>query len=200
MASESTDTRSKIIAAARSEFLSHGYEGTRLHSIADRVGVTKAMIHYYFDTKKNLFEHVYQQSAEQMFKGLSEQLDKDIPLFKKIEQVIDHCLEKAESHAKVLGFVLTESERHTDWLLPILDDSVSIDTTAFAQQIDEAASDYQIMAVHPSELLLNIFSLCYYPTLSTAVNRSLLPENATDGPASNRKGIVLDTVLNWLTA
>lgn len=200
MAEKSTDTRSEIIEAARSEFLAHGYEGARLHEIADRVGVTKAMIHYYFDTKKKLFEHVYKESAERMFKGLSEQLDKDIPLFKKIEQVIDHCLERAESHAKVLGFVLTESERHTDWLLPILDESVSIDTTTFARQIDEAASDYQIMAVNPSELLLNIFSLCYYPTLSASVTRSLLPDTSTDAAASNRKGIVLDTVLNWLTA
>lgn len=200
MASESTDTRSEIIKAARSEFLSHGYEGARLHQIADRVGVTKAMIHYYYDTKKNLFEHVYQQSVEEMFQGLSEQLNQDIPLFKKIEQVIDHCLEKAESNAKILGFVLTESERNTEWLIPILDDSVSMDTTTFARQIEEAASDYQITAVNPSELLLNIFSLCYYPTLSAAVTRSLLPDTSTNGPATDRKGIVLDTVLNWLTA
>ena len=200
MADKSTNTRLNIIEAARSEFLSHGYEGARLHQIADQVGVTKAMIHYYFDTKKNLFEHVYQQSVELMFKGLSEQLEKDIPLFKKIEQVIDHCLEKADSHARVLGFVLTESERNADWLIPILNDSISIDTTTVARQIDEAASDYQITAVNPSELLLNIFSLCYYPTLSTAVTRSLLPDSSTGGPASNRKGIVLDTVLNWLTA
>ena len=90
MAPESTDTRSEIIKAARSEFLSHGYEGARLHKIADQIGVTKAMIHYYFDTKKNLFEHVYQRSVEEMFEGLSEQLNQDVPLFKKIEQVIDH--------------------------------------------------------------------------------------------------------------
>ncbi|MDZ7682864.1 MAG: hypothetical protein U5J63_14400 [Fodinibius sp.] len=52
-------------------------------------------------------------------------------------------------------------------------------------------------------LLLNIFSLCYYPVLSDTINRSLLNTNGTAGNgqlSANRKGLVLDTILNWLTA
>lgn len=194
-----TDSRSEIIEAARSEFLAHGYEGARLQKIADQIGVTKAMIHYYFNTKKELFEQVYTQSVELMFSGLSETLQQDTPLFKKIDQLIDVCMEKARAHAEVLGFVLTESDRNADWLIPIFEDEVTIEQGRFAEQLEKAASDYVISSVDPAQLLINIFSLCYYPALSSEIHRSLLGEEM-DEDIDKRKGIVLDTILNWLTA
>ncbi|MCW9705632.1 TetR/AcrR family transcriptional regulator [Fodinibius salsisoli] len=193
------DTRTEIIEAARREFLAHGYEGARLQKIADQIGVTKAMIHYYFNTKKELFEQVYSRSVELMFSGLSETLEKDIPLFKKIDQLVTVCMEKAQSESEVLGFVLTESDRNTEWLLPIFDEHVTLEKGSFTKQLEEAASNYMVSSVQPEQLLLNIFSLCYYPSLSSAINRSLLGVEV-DGDISKRKGIVLDTVLNWLTA
>lgn len=203
MPNKKTDTRTEIAQAARAEFLAHGYEGARLQKIANRIGVTKAMIHYYFNTKKELFEHVFRQSVEVMFSGLPELLEEDMPLFKKIEQLVSACLHIAETDPEVLGFVLTESNRNANWLLPVIEEQVSLDKAVFAGQIEEAASNYTITSVDPNQLLLNIFSLCYYPVLSASINRLVL----TDGDDSairelraSRKGIVLDTILNWLTA
>lgn len=203
MSDKKKDTRSEIVQAARSEFVAHGYEGARLQKIADQIGVTKAMIHYYFNTKQELFEHVFRQSVEEMFSGLAEVLDEDIPLFKKIEQLISVCLDKAETDPGVLGFVLTESNRNTEWLLPVIEEEVSLEKAAFAEQIEEASASYTITSVDPNQLLLNIFSLCYYPSLSRTVNRAVWTEGddkAARGLAASRQGIVLDTILNWLTA
>lgn len=203
MSDKMKNTRSEIAHAARAEFVAHGYEGARLQKIADRIGVTKAMIHYYFNTKRELFEHVFRQSVEEMFSGLAELLDKNIPLFKKIEQLISACHNKAESDPGVLGFVLTESNRNADWLLPVIEEEITLEKSAFAEQIEEASASYTITSVDPNQLLLNIFSLCYYPSLSAPVNRAVL----TDGDdksgrelTAGRQGIVLDTILNWLTA
>lgn len=200
MPDKKTDSRTEIARAARAEFLAHGYEGARLQKIADQIGVTKAMIHYYFNTKKELFEHVYRQSVNQMFSGLSGLLEEEIPLFKKIEQLVAACLDKAETDPAVLGFVLTESNRNADWLLPVIEEEVSLEKATFAQQIEKAASNYTITSVDPNQLLLNIFSLCYYPALSESINRSLLAGEEDKELTANRKGVVLDTILNWLTA
>jgi len=203
MPAKTTQTRDEIIRAARAEFLARGYEGARLQNIADRIGVTKAMIHYYFNTKEGLFEHVYRQSVDFMFRGLSEVLKKDIPLFKKIETLISACSDKVRTNPEVLGFILAESNRNADWLLPIFEEHSSLEKTPFAEQIEEAASDYIITSVDSDQLLLNIFSLCYYPAVALPINRSLL--DGRDGKSAeelvtDREGIVLDTVLNWLTA
>lgn len=203
MSDSKTDTRTEIAQAARAEFLAHGYEGARLQKIADRIGVTKAMIHYYFNTKKELFEHVFRQSVEVMFYGLSELLERDVPLFQKIEQLVSACLDKAGTNPEVLGFILTESNRNADWLLPVIEEQVALEKAVLAEQVKKAASNYTIASVDPNQLLLNIFSLCYYPALSAPINQLVLADG-DDGAfrelTDNRKGIVLDTVLNWLTA
>jgi len=203
MAKESTNTRTEIIQAAREQFLRHGYEGARLQKIADHIGVTKAMIHYYFNTKKELFERVYKQSADQIFGGLADVLDQDVPLFKKIEQLVEVCLQVADRHPQVLSFVVTESNRKSDWLNPILEENGGLDLEAFEKELQDAADNYQIASVDARTLLIQIFSLCYYPVISHSINKSLLAES---GPTENGismttpKGVVLDTILNWLTA
>ena len=203
MAENTADTSSQIIDAARQQFFLHGYEGARLQTIADRIGVTKAMIHYYFNTKQELFERVYAQSVTQLFEGFSDTLEQDIPLFKKIEQLIENCLRVAERDPDVLTFVVTESKRKPEWLKPILDRKITIQLESFDRELESAASSYQIASVDARVLLLQIFSLCYYPVLSETLNESLFAtgvegSSETEGP--NRKGIILDTILNWLTA
>ncbi|WP_138431044.1 TetR/AcrR family transcriptional regulator [Fodinibius saliphilus] len=203
MPEQSVDTRTEIIEAARNEFFAHGYEGARLQKIADQIGVTKAMIHYYFHTKKELFEHVYTQSIRDIFGGLGEVLDQSLPLFKKIEDLVEACLNQAKANPEVLTFVITESSRKPSWLKPIFDEQVKLELENFEQELEEAASDYQIASVDAHNLLLNIFSLCYYPVLSDTINQSLFEGSMYSGNGSvntGRKGIILDTILNWLTA
>jgi AcrR family transcriptional regulator len=49
-------TRTALLNAARELFADRGFEGTRTQSIADRAGVNKAMISYYFKGKKGLYQ------------------------------------------------------------------------------------------------------------------------------------------------
>lgn len=49
------DTRGEILAAARQEFASKGFEQTSLRGIARAAGVDPALIHHYFDGKDGLF-------------------------------------------------------------------------------------------------------------------------------------------------
>jgi AcrR family transcriptional regulator len=48
-------TQKAILAAAVQEFAAHGLAGARVERIADRAGVAKRLIFYYFDNKENLF-------------------------------------------------------------------------------------------------------------------------------------------------
>ncbi len=50
-----SDTRSEILAAARSSFATRGYHGTTIRGIASAAGVDPALIHHYFGTKEDLF-------------------------------------------------------------------------------------------------------------------------------------------------
>lgn len=52
------ETETLILAAARTEFIAHGLRGGRMQQIADRAGLNKALIHYYFRSKEKLYETV----------------------------------------------------------------------------------------------------------------------------------------------
>lgn len=48
-------TRERILAAARAEFASTGYDGVSLRAIARRAQVDPALVHHYFDGKQDVF-------------------------------------------------------------------------------------------------------------------------------------------------
>lgn len=50
-----TDTRERILEVALDLFASDGYEKVSLREIAERVGVTKPALYYYFPNKEQLF-------------------------------------------------------------------------------------------------------------------------------------------------
>jgi AcrR family transcriptional regulator len=50
-----TDTRERILAAARERFASHGYDRTRIRDVAAAADVDPALVHYFFKSKDGLF-------------------------------------------------------------------------------------------------------------------------------------------------
>lgn len=56
MATTAEATSTRILDAALALFTEHGFEGTTLQQIADRLGVTKAALYYYFKSKDDLLD------------------------------------------------------------------------------------------------------------------------------------------------
>ncbi len=55
-------TQQEILRAAMSEFADHGFGGARIDAIAERAGVNKKLIYYYFEGKDELFLAVLEQT------------------------------------------------------------------------------------------------------------------------------------------
>lgn len=59
-----------ILSAAEEEFVLQGYRGATMQGIADRAGLPKANIHYYFKNKNNLYKAVLRAIIEEWNAGL----------------------------------------------------------------------------------------------------------------------------------
>lgn len=57
-------TEDKILNSARKNFLLYGYYGTTIEKIAREAGVSKAIVHYYFRTKDNLYKEIIGMIAD----------------------------------------------------------------------------------------------------------------------------------------
>src|SRR5678815_1214195 len=55
-------SQSTILAAARDEFAEFGLGGARMDRIAERAGLNKRLIYYYFSDKEALFQAVLEQA------------------------------------------------------------------------------------------------------------------------------------------
>lgn len=55
-------SQATILKAARDEFSEHGLGGARMDRIAERAGLNKRLIYYYFEDKERLFQAVLEQT------------------------------------------------------------------------------------------------------------------------------------------
>jgi AcrR family transcriptional regulator len=60
------DTYAHILSSAVELFAEHGFAGTSLQAIADRVGVTKAALYYHFRTKDELLDDLLRPALDDL--------------------------------------------------------------------------------------------------------------------------------------
>jgi len=87
MSSRSTNTKEKILDAARSLILNHGFAGTTVDAVIKQAGVSKGAFFHYFPTKNDLGYFLIEQYAE----GDVEHLNKNM---EKAEELSDDPLQQ----------------------------------------------------------------------------------------------------------
>jgi AcrR family transcriptional regulator len=102
-------TKEKILKIAKSEFSKKGYENTSLDTVAKKLGLSKAAIYYYFNSKKALYNAIFTES----FKGLTFFVEGDS--LKDIENYIEKTGEffkKDKEIAKLFAMELANGMIH----------------------------------------------------------------------------------------
>src|SRR5687768_15349793 len=89
-----------ILAAARDEFAEFGLGGARMDRIAERAGLNKRLIYYYFEDKEKLFqavlEHAYREIREEEHKLHLLDLDPPAAVRRLVEFTWTYYLEHPE--------------------------------------------------------------------------------------------------------
>lgn len=70
-----SDTRERMLDAAEEQFSKHGFWGVTIREVAGQAKVDTALLHYYFDSKRGLFDAVFARRAEIMNKERIDSID-----------------------------------------------------------------------------------------------------------------------------
>lgn len=62
-AQQSQETKDRILDSAEELFARHGLYGVTVRNVADHAGADQALIHYYFGTKRGMFDAVFERRA-----------------------------------------------------------------------------------------------------------------------------------------
>ena len=158
-----TDTESRILQAAEEEFLLKGLEGARTTSIAERAGVTHAMLHYYFRTKNMLFERIIEEkmrNAGNIMQAVF--VLGDMPLMERVKRGVEQHFDFIAANPNLPRFVIQEiyshPERHEIMRSQVL--TITKDWLCDLQRhIDESAATKATEWIDARMLLLDIVSL-----------------------------------------
>ncbi|MFD2166663.1 TetR family transcriptional regulator C-terminal domain-containing protein [Thalassotalea euphylliae] len=107
-------SEAKILAAAQEEFILQGYKGATVQSIADRAGLPKANILYYFKNKENIYHAVLEQTLDMWDQGIGDIDPSDGPkaaiekfIASKVKMSFEH-----PSSSKIYAMEIIQGAQH----------------------------------------------------------------------------------------
>jgi TetR/AcrR family transcriptional regulator len=153
----------KILDAAQQVFFDKGMDGARMQDIADKAGINKAMLHYYFRSKEKLFEKIFAESFNDFFPRLASILESDKTIFSKIESICVEYITHIQTMPYLPIFILNEVNRQPDTFLKKIWSNTAPPAKNFFKMVETAIQKKEIKKVHPLQLLMNIISLCIFP-------------------------------------
>lgn len=168
---EKPNTEQLILEAAEREFFAKGFGGARTTVIAEKAGVTHAMLHYYFRKKEQLFEHVITKNitllAQTMIAAMG---DPDMPIVERLKSGIASHFDLIAANPQLPRFFLNEVLSRPEHYHLLYDRIKEISDKLFSnlqQDADAAAQKGEIERVDirmlfVSVLSLNIFSFIAY--------------------------------------
>ncbi len=108
---ETVDTEQRIIAMATQVFIEKGYEEANMSYIAERVGINRPTLHYYFRTKDKRYEAVYTMIFNGFIPAIQDTLQKDIPVEECIADIVGIYFNILEHNPSMPLFVFREIQR-----------------------------------------------------------------------------------------
>lgn len=157
-------TEEKIFEAAEEVFEEKGLSGARMQNIADRAGINKSLLHYYYRTKDHLFEAVFTKLAMKVFSKFTPIFDGNLSIEEKIRFFFREHIEFLRKNPRLPGFILNEINSNPERIKKLISniDIRSIWKTVLEQHQHELHK-YNITEENLPQLLSSIVSLSVFP-------------------------------------
>jgi len=195
-------SQNTILAAARDEFADHGLGGARMDRIAERAGLNKRLIYYYFEDKEKLFQAV----LEQAYRDIREQERQlnllDVTPVDALRKLVEFTWNYYLAHPEFLTLLnsanlhrarhLEGSARAREMNTPL------IQTLGGVLERGRADGSFR-GGIDPMQLYISIAGLCYFylgnnHTLSAIFGRNLMSPKAR----SERLSHICDVILGYV--
>lgn len=190
----------KIIEAAADIFEEKGFEGARMQQIADKAGINKALLHYYFRSKDLLFEKVFLNIASKIFLKFFKSFNIEGSIFENIETFLQLHQDLLYKNRKFPIFFFNEITRNPDLIRKLmLKLEVSNSFQLILKQFEKEKRDGIIRHdVEVSHLLVNIISLSVFPYIGRPIIKEIMEEFDLnyDTFLNERRSMIAQFVIN----
>src|SRR6476660_9341182 len=107
-------TEELIRTTAKQIFFAKGNINAKMHEIAAAAKINRALLHYYFRSRENLFEVVLKEAMQESFLKMFEILSENIPFEAKIEKAVYHIVDILAEYPYIESFIISEINKNPD--------------------------------------------------------------------------------------
>ncbi len=198
-ANKEKKTEEVILEAAKNIFQQKGMAGARMQEIADKAGINKAMLHYYYRSKQKLFEAVFKSAVRLMAPKIVNILTTEEHLFDKIRRFTNEYISFLQKHSFMPLFIINELNRNPNLLKEIFADKMDVQVKQnLINQINTMVDNKEIRPINPDQLLLDIMSLSAFPIIGKPLLKNILQkeDKAYKQLIKERKTYVAEFIIN----
>ncbi|MDR2232648.1 MAG: TetR/AcrR family transcriptional regulator [Tannerella sp.] len=152
-----------ILDAAEQEFLEKGFEAAKTTSIASLAGVNHAMLHYYYRTKENLFNKIFEKKLgivrDSLFVFFD---DPQLPFLEKVQRSVEGHFDFLKANPGLPRFVINElifKPKRLSQVEETIRKIGKISLQRMAAEIDAEVKRGTITPIEPVHLLIDIATL-----------------------------------------
>lgn len=197
-------TQQLLLRAAMAEFADHGFGGARIEAIAERAGVNKKLIYYYFAGKDDLFVAVLEQTYADIRAAERElELELSEPL-EAVRRLVAFTWQHYLAHPEFLALLNSEnmhraghlrrSRRIRDMNSPLIETLGEV--LARGAKNGEMRPGIDAMQLYISIAGLAYFYLSNHHTLGAVFGRELMDDEAL----AERLAHIVDVVVRYVRA
>lgn len=181
----------RILAAATREFAENGFYGARTQSIADAAGVNKAMLHYYFRSKENLYSQVIRTAFKNTLTRVGQSWMGPGPLRTRVEMVVDSYMDSYEENPALLNIILREvvdgGMRLKKAIMEMKKAEFPPEGPTPIDMVREAALELGLPPGDTIHFLVNLIGMCVVSFTSPLLLETILDVDVSDRKAFLKK-------------
>lgn len=193
-------TEDQILDAAEKVFQRKGMDGARMQEIANEAGINKAMLHYYYRSKRFLFEAVFNKAFSLIAPEINRVINEDIPLFEKIKKFTYSYINFIQKHPYLPNFIIQELNRDSDFIHVLQSKKGFPDFRKFQDQVEQEVQDGNIRPIKAEQLFIHLLSLNIFPFLAATLLKGLLKidNHSYKDLMEERKEEIANIIINYI--
>jgi len=181
MAAKEKSTENVIFEAAKEVFTAKGFDGARMQEIAEKAGINKALLHYYYRTKEKLFDAIFEKVFGDFIPKITGMLETDAPLVEKVEFFIEHYIDFIMRNPQIPSFIIHELNRHPQRVVDLIGNKTGIVKNnafgKFAEIVKYEIKKGNIKPIDPEQLIVNVIGLCIFPFIAKPILMGVIFKN-----------------------
>lgn len=177
MKEDEKNMENQILEVAEKLFIEQGFAKTTTAQIARVAGCNQALVHYYYRTKNNLFEKIFEEKLRLLQTSLLTPEIAAVSFEAKIVMMVDTYFDFVSKNRYLFPFILTEISSNPERLQTVINNLQNNSRTIVENLDAEIKSEVEkgnIRPISTSNLILTFLSLNITPFILSPIFQGIL--------------------------